>query len=157
MEGPMDRVRLLVLALQREGTRTLGALLRDDGLTAAQSEILVVVGEHGPLTLKALGELILSESASPSRAVDLLVRRDLLHRVTRPEDRRSVAIELTDQGREMLPKIRTALQKAAAHLRSSLDSDEVATLTELLSRLLTDKISVEAITTRCHQDELTHA
>ena len=156
MEGPADRLRLLVLALQREATRMLGALLRDDGLTAAQSEILVVVGEHGPLTLKALGELILSENASPSRAVDLLVRRGLLHRVTRPEDRRSVAIELTDRGREMLPRISVAMQKLAAPIRSSLSSDELATVTDLLGQLLTDKMSAEAIATRCRQGESAH-
>ena len=61
---PAELIRYLVLAAQREGNRQLGHALRALGLTPAQSEVLRILGEHEPLTLSGIGELLVCESGS---------------------------------------------------------------------------------------------
>lgn len=111
-----SELRYLVLAAQREGNRQLNQLLAGLRLTASQAEIILVIQEFGPLTLKELGGLIVCEAGSPSRIVDTLVKRDLVARTTNITDRRAVCLELTVLGRGLLPaltKVDRAINSAA--------------------------------------------
>ncbi|MGH3797763.1 MAG: hypothetical protein ACRDSP_23065 [Pseudonocardiaceae bacterium] len=49
-------MRYLILAIQREGNRTLAAQPRPLGLTPSHGEVLSVLADSGPLTLTGLGE-----------------------------------------------------------------------------------------------------
>ncbi len=148
-DATLDRIRLAILALQREGARALATALRSVNLTASQAEILAVVGQHGPLTLKALGDLIVCELGSPSRAVDLLVKRGLLDRRTNPADRRYVEIGLTREGWAALPTIEAAARDLTAQMRAALSPAEAEVLAGLLTRLLGTTPAAAAIETRC--------
>src|SRR5512132_4399231 len=76
-----EELRYLVLAIQREGNRLLAAELKPLGITPSQAEVLRVLRDHGPLTLNALGGLLVCETGnSPSRLVDRLVARGLIQR-----------------------------------------------------------------------------
>ena len=62
-----EELRYLVLAIQREGNRLLAAELKPLGITPSQAEVLRVLRDHGPLTLNALGGLLVCETSnSPS-------------------------------------------------------------------------------------------
>jgi hypothetical protein len=77
----VEELRYLVLAIQREGNRLLAAELRPLGITPSQAEVLRVLRDHGPLTLNALGDLLVCETGnSPSRLVDRLVAQGLVKR-----------------------------------------------------------------------------
>lgn len=104
-------LRYLVLAAQREGNRQLIRQLNEVGLTPSQAEVLIVLADHGPMTLKALGGMIVCEAGSPSRIVDNLVGRDLVARHTAANDRRAVDLSLTDEGSRLVPPLR-ALDEA---------------------------------------------
>src|SRR6266496_116610 len=65
-----EEFRYLVLTAQREGNRILTEALRPLDLTPSQAEVLRVLQEHQPLSLIALGELLVCESGSPSRLVE---------------------------------------------------------------------------------------
>jgi DNA-binding MarR family transcriptional regulator len=66
--------------------------LRPLGLTPAQSEVLRLLGEHAPLTLTGLGELLVCESGTnPSR----LVEPGLVSRTTPDAGGRQVILQLT--------------------------------------------------------------
>jgi MarR family transcriptional regulator, organic hydroperoxide resistance regulator len=99
---PIEELRFLILAVQREGNRILAARLRPLGLTPSQAEVLRVMHDHQPLTLSALGHLLVCETtSSPSRLVDRLVGQGLLQRTTDPDDRRYVTLTLTPEGRRL--------------------------------------------------------
>ena len=99
---PVEELRYLILAVQREGNRILAAQLRPLGLTPSQAEVLRVMHDHQPLTLSALGHLLVCETTtSPSRLVDRLVGQGLLQRTTDPGDRRYVTLTLTPQGQRL--------------------------------------------------------
>ena len=94
-----ERIRYLALAVQREGNRRLTADLKPLGLTTAKSEVLRILGDHAPMTLTALGRMLVCESGTnPSRLVDKLVEAGLVQRVTSDVDRRRVTLTLTDEG-----------------------------------------------------------
>jgi DNA-binding MarR family transcriptional regulator len=101
-----EELRYLILAIQREGNRLLAAELRPLGVTPSQAEVLRVLREHGPLTLSALGGLLVCETGnSPSRLVDRLVAQGLVQRDTDPDDRRYLALSLTPEGLSLSKRI----------------------------------------------------
>lgn len=101
-----EELRYLILAIQREGNRLLAAELRPLGVTPSQAEVLRVLRDHGPLTLTALGELLVCETGnSPSRLVDRLVAQGLVQRDTDPDDRRFLTLSLTTEGKRLSRRI----------------------------------------------------
>jgi DNA-binding MarR family transcriptional regulator len=131
-----DELRYLLLAAQREGSRRLGEALRHLGLTPAQAEVLDVLATHQPVTLAALGRLLVCEQGSPSRLVDSLVQRDLIDRVPHQRDRRAVLLELTEAGRDLAAQLSEATGRLTDEMAGRLSAAEVATLTGLLHTLL---------------------
>ena len=106
---PAEELRYLILAIQREGNRLLATELRPLGVTPSQAEVLRVLHDHQPLTLSALGGLLVCETtASPSRLVDRLVSQGLVQRTADPNDRRYVTLTLTSAGRRLEREIVTA-------------------------------------------------
>ncbi len=127
-----EELRYLILAIQREGNRLLAAELRPLGVTPSQAEVLRVLRDHGPLTLSALGGLLVCETGnSPSRLVDRLVAQGLVQRDTDPDDRRYLALSLTPDGKALSKRI-IAAEEA---LHSAID------------KLITDQPVAETITT----------
>jgi DNA-binding MarR family transcriptional regulator len=126
-----EELRYLILAIQREGNRLLAAELRPLGVTPSQAEVLRVLRDHGPLTLSALGGLLVCETGnSPSRLVDRLVAQGLVQRDTDPQDRRYLALSLTTEGKELSRRIVAAeevLHKAIDELVAGQPVDETIT------------------------------
>lgn len=106
-----ERLRYAVLAAQREGNRILAEGLRPLGLTPSQAEALRVLEDHGPLSLKAVGEHLICETGSPSRLLSTLTDAGLVARTAHPEDGRAVLLGLTPAGVELTAGVR-ALEAA---------------------------------------------
>jgi MarR family transcriptional regulator, organic hydroperoxide resistance regulator len=99
---PIEEFRYLVLAVQREGNRLLSAALKPAGVTPSQAEVLRLLRDRGPMTLGALGDLLVCETgSSPSRLVDRLVAQGLVDRQVDAGDRRFVTLALTPDGRRV--------------------------------------------------------
>ena len=97
--------RDIAARLHSSAIRLLRTLRREDdgsGLSAPRLSALSVVVFGGPLSL---AELAAAEQVKPptmSRIVDALVERGLVTRVAKPGDRRSVEIEATKEGVQLL-------------------------------------------------------
>ena len=102
---PLEELRYLMLAAQREGNRLLAEALRPLHLTPSQAEVLRVLQDHEPLSLIALGDLLVCETGSPSRLVQGLVEAGLIERVPSTTDKRMITLTLTGAGREMAAKV----------------------------------------------------
>lgn len=143
-----DELRYLLLAAQREGSRRLGDALRHLGLTPAQAEVLDVLAAHPPVTLAALGRLLVCEQGSPSRLVDSLVQRDLVSRVPHEQDKRAVLIHLTDAGRALAAQLGEATSRLTGEMGARLTAEDVETLATLLHTLLDGTDAAQAIRSR---------
>ena len=144
-----ELVRYLVLAAQREGSRRLTRDLREIRLTPSQSEVLRILGDHGPLSLTGLGELLVCESGTnPSRLVDRLVGVGLVERVVAAEDRRQVTLSLTQAGREMEAAVRAVEERLYVDLEAAAAGVDLAPVIEVLRRLSAGEPSGDALQRR---------
>ncbi len=129
---PIEELRYLILAAQREGNRLFAEALRPLQLTPSQAEVLRVLQDHEPLSLIALGDLLVCETGSPSRLVQGLVDNALVERIPSSIDKRMVTLTLTNMGREMAAKVCT-LESQFYEANADLIKD--APLTEILELL----------------------
>src|SRR5215470_15656820 len=127
---PIEELRYLILAAQREGNRHFAEALRPLRLTPSQSEVLRVLQDHEPLSLIALGDLLVCETGSPSRLVQGLVEDGLVERIPSSTDKRMLT--LTTLGREMAAKV-GALESQFYEANAGLVKD--ASLQEILEFL----------------------
>jgi len=147
---PVEELRYLVLATQRDGNRALAAFLRPLGVTPAQAEVIGVLADAAsPLSVRDVGELLVCEPGSPSRLVTSLVDAGLVVRSPDARDGRATALALSEAGRRLAPKIRAAEEQLHEDLRARLGSqrDTEATL-RALRRLAGDGASAAALERR---------
>jgi DNA-binding MarR family transcriptional regulator len=141
-------LRYLILAAQREGHRALGRFLKVLEITPAQAEIILVLATYEPLTLAEVGRLIVSETTSPSRIVDGLIRLGLVEREPGQLDRRVVQLRLTEAGRLRVPKILKVDQDMDEQFLGQLSEDEAALIGDVLRKVLKGTSSGEAVEQR---------
>jgi len=145
---PEEELRFLILGAQREGSRLLSAQLSPLGLTPSQAEVVRCLADHGPLSLRALGELLVCESGSPSRLVDALVGRDIVVRREDPADRRQVTLELSRSGWSLEGKVRQIEHQIYGVIGGQLGKAGLASALALLRPLVAGSISGDAIARR---------
>jgi len=143
-----EELRFLILGAQREGSRALTAALAPLELTAAQAEVVRCLADTGPISLKALGELLVCESGSPSRLVDTLVNRDIVERREDSTDRRQVVLMLTAQGKKLDRAVRKVEDAMYAQIGAQLGGDGVAAALQLLRPMLAGSLPGNAIARR---------
>lgn len=103
---PGEHLRYLVLAAQREGNRLLAAGVKPLGLTPAWAEVISVLDEREPLTIRELGLLLVCEGDHPSRLVNRMLAASLLTTESSPDDDRARWLRLTPAARDLLPRLR---------------------------------------------------
>ena len=102
-----------------------------------QRELLAAVAEHEPATLNQVAAAVKRGAPAISRAIDALVRSGQVERQADPDNRRRLALRLTDSGREAM--VRPALVEGGLDARlAKLATSELRALErgiEILERL----------------------
>ncbi|MGW7091833.1 MarR family winged helix-turn-helix transcriptional regulator [Streptomyces sp. NPDC054874] len=107
--------------------------LKDLGLTYSQYLVMLVLWEHGPQPVKAIGERLQLDSGTLSPLLKRLEGAGLVRRERSREDERSVLIDLTDEGARLRDR---ALSVPRGVLDATgLSLDEVLGLQDVLGRL----------------------
>jgi len=119
--------------------RQFGERLAPFGLEPRHAGMLTRLAAHEGLSQQALGELI---GLNPTRMVflvDELQQRGLVERRRNTADRRSYALYLTPQGRDMLRQIQASGSRHQDQIGASLTRAERIQLASLLRRLATEQ------------------
>ncbi|MBA2678839.1 MAG: winged helix DNA-binding protein [Ktedonobacteraceae bacterium] len=145
-----EELRYLILAAQREGNRMITEALSPLGLTPSQAEALRVLQDHQPLSLIALGKLLICETGSPSRLINGLVEADLVKRVPSTANGRMVVLTLTEQGQEMAASVRTKEAAFYESMSTVFDQLPPEDIMALLWRFVEGRPAGEALTRRKH-------
>jgi len=98
---------------------------RQVGLTVPQFRALVFVSHNDDASLSAMAEHLGLSLPATSRMVDLLVRRGLMERQVRADDRRSVSLSLTGRGKGAFRSALQAAQRALARRFGALSAQEL--------------------------------
>ncbi len=106
-----------------------------DGLTATQIGVLEGILHLGPLTQRELGRKVLTSAGNMTDIIDKLAARGLVARTRAPQDRRSVIVDLTPAGRELIENVFPHHAQDIAAAMSGLNPAEMDTLETLLRKL----------------------
>ena len=145
---PVEEIRYLMLAVQREGNRMFAEALRPFDLTPSQAEVLRILQDRQPLSLVALGELLVCEIGSPSRLVNGLVQAGLVERTPSPTDGRMVTLSLTQKGQEMAIQVQHVENAMYQFMAGVLKDQSLPELQALLWRFIDGRPSGEALARR---------
>lgn len=106
-------------------------------LEQAQRKLLAAVAAAQPATLNMVAEAVGRGAPAVSRSVDVLVRAGLVERTPDPDNRRRLALRLTQEGRARLdasPEGNRALEQKFARIAQS-ELRAVERALEILERL----------------------
>jgi DNA-binding MarR family transcriptional regulator len=114
-----------------------GELERDAGLPLRSYDVLVHLEEiPDGLRMNELAERILYSKSGFTRVVDRLEKAGLVRRVRPENDRRSILVILTGEGRNTMEQARRLHRQAIEeHFSRHLSDTEVKTLTRALEKL----------------------
>jgi DNA-binding MarR family transcriptional regulator len=109
------------------------------GLNRGEVGVLGALRTAGPphrLSPTHLFKSLMLSSAGITSRLDRLEGRGLVRRIPDPHDRRSVEVELTDEGRKLLEEAVAANTRSESTLLAELTPREAATLSRLLRKML---------------------
>ena len=150
-----EEIRYLLLAVQREGNRTLSEALVPLGLTPSQGEVLRVLQNYQPISLSELGSLLVCESGgSPSRLVNGLVTAGLVQRVISSHDRRYVTLTLTRQGEERATQVAAVEELLHQQLEQLIQDVPIAEVMEMFWRYIENRPAGKALARRTKRNTL---
>ncbi|MBP8947468.1 MAG: MarR family transcriptional regulator [Candidatus Promineofilum sp.] len=105
------------------------------GLTVSQFGVLEALYYRGPMPVGQLAEKILRSSANLTLVVDNLAKRGLVARERRPDDRRSIEVSLTDDGRALIAGLMPGHVDGVVAAFALLTAEEQTVLAALCRRL----------------------
>ena len=115
------------------------AVLREHGLGIGEFDVLAALrraGEPFAMAPSALARLVMLTAAGMTNRVDRLVAAGLVEREPDPDDRRSVVVRLTPEGRALVDAAVTDHVANEARLLEPLSERERETLDRLVRKLL---------------------
>ncbi|MBC9823171.1 MarR family winged helix-turn-helix transcriptional regulator [Terrabacter sp. MAHUQ-38] len=110
-------------------------LLSEHGLSYPQYIALMSVGEHGPLTVGRLGELMHLDSGTLSPLLKRMEAAGLVGRARDPQDERRVLVSVTAAGRDRLAGLGDVPRQIA--VRSGLSRAQLLDLQRTLQAVTT--------------------
>ena len=115
------------------------AVLKPFGLTFARFELLALLSftASGALPMAKAGARLQVHPTSVTNAVDRLEKAGLVERRRHPSDGRTVLVEITQAGRELVPPAASALN-AEVFSRSGFTAGDLTVLTDILARFRRD-------------------
>ena len=103
---------------------------------AAATALAVIEGAGEPLTPSEISERVLVASATMTATLDVLEHRGWVVRRTNPEDRRSLLVEVTDEGRSAADRLLPGIRRVEREVMSGLTPKERQQLLRLLAKVL---------------------
>ena len=93
------------------------------GVTVNQGHILLCLEGKEDVTLTNLNDELRLDKASLSRTVDTLVKKGLVNRESRSDDRRSQNLGLTEEGKQYVERINRASLDSFGRIFEGLEKD----------------------------------
>ncbi|MFN2569503.1 MAG: MarR family winged helix-turn-helix transcriptional regulator [Candidatus Dormibacteria bacterium] len=135
----MEQLERLQPLLRRrlEGGDIQGSLLGAFGaVTMHQLQVLRVLVEEGPLTMKDLASRIGIGPSSVTQLVDRLTQHGLVERASDPKDRRIQRIVVTQKATEAVTNFKASKRRQMRVLLDPLTDEELETFVSLAERML---------------------
>ncbi|ONI84067.1 hypothetical protein ALI144C_15265 [Actinosynnema sp. ALI-1.44] len=130
-ERPCFRLARVGLAVNAR----LRSAMTVTGLKPRQCLTLMVLAEDGRMSQLALAQALEVDPSVLVSILNELEQRDLATRQREPSDRRRHVVVLTEHGREVVGRIKAAVDEVERAVFADFDPAELARLDDLLRRL----------------------
>lgn len=124
--------------LMRCADTVQGILARNaetNGLTLSQLGVLEILLHLGSQNQKDLAGKILRSGANMTTIIDNLEKRDFVRRTRDAADRRTIRVELTQTGKDLISRVFPLHMNNIYRMMGALDADELRTLSQLTRKL----------------------
>ncbi len=108
------------------------------------NSLAIIDGAAMPLTPSDIGERMLVSSATMTSTLDQLEYRGLVRRMPNPDDRRSMLVQITDEGKAVANRLLPGIRKIEQAVLGGLTVGERAALLKLLGKVLHGAATVAA-------------
>ncbi len=134
-DEPLHRLfKSVGMAFRQRLTRQMQSEGFGDLLPSA-TVLLLHIGEDDGQTLSELAQKCGLENSTLTPLVDALERKNLLHRVRNPQDRRVIHLHLTVHGQELEPRIRVLWRSVQDAALTGITDEELAALHRIMGRI----------------------
>ena len=103
---------------------------------SALNTLAVIEGAERPLTPSEISERTFRSSATMTSILDVLERHGWIRRVPNPQDRRSVLIEISEDGYAITDRFLPGVRKIERAVMGELSAKELAALMNILTKIL---------------------
>lgn len=131
----LGSAHVFAAAIRRAFEQEILREIADESLSFSHLKLLFFGSATGEHTVGDAADFLGVSDAAASKTVEKLVRRRLLTRVQRAEDRRSSCFRLTDESRALLRSFEESRHRKAAEVLGRFDPGELQRAAELLDRL----------------------
>jgi DNA-binding MarR family transcriptional regulator len=144
-----ERARLMerILELEQKAFKALHPFMPQEwsnlNLTMPQFRVLLVLFADGPTSMSVLSSTLGVAMATATGIVDRLVGRGLVTREGHPEDRRVVVCRLSEEGQELVGRLRELGQVRAKSFLENMTTAELKLLAKAMETILRASAAVE--------------
>lgn len=133
------RVGRLVNRAQGELSEALDSELTRFDISTAQYVVLSILAAGRADTAAQICKELSYSPGAMTRMLDRLENKRTIRRVRIADNRRSVKLELTEEGKAIFPALRAAATKVIDRYLGAFDSTELRQLETLLEKMLADR------------------
>lgn len=135
-DSEQQRLLINIMFTGNQFTLLSSRMLKQFSLTTQQFNVLRILrGQKGnPISVKDMHGRMLDSSSNVSRLVDKLLAKNLITRITCPNDRRKVELTIPVKGLQLLSEIDVFLKVIKKRLRSAITEDEAKIASRILDK-----------------------
>lgn len=138
-----DSKRAIINILYTESwiSERIAATLKPYDISIQQFNVLrILKGQNGkPAQLSTIQNRMVSKMSNTTRLVDKLIKKNYVHRITCPSNRRKVEITITKSGQAFLEEVNIIIEQFETNITTSLTNEELVLLNDLLNKLRQNK------------------
>ena len=135
-DSEQQRLLINIMFTGNQFTLLSSRMLKQFSLTTQQFNVLRILrGQKGnPISVKDMHGRMLDSTSNVSRLVDKLLAKNLITRITCPNDRRKVELTIPKKGLQLLLEIDVFLKVIKKRLRSAITEDEAKIASRILDK-----------------------
>lgn len=140
---PDTRLPHFFSVLANHASRKLYSMYNEQfGLSVMGWRIMAVIGNHAPISAKAMCEMMATDAVTLSRGIDQLDGKGLVRRKTDPADRRRQLISLSKKGMDAFDRIVPLYYAVEQAMLSALDETDQAHIRRIIPKIVAHSANV---------------
>lgn len=113
----------------------LNTLLKNNGIDLPHSQYVILkhLYDEDGISQQELADKIYKDTAAIKRTLDILEKKGLIQRI--PVTMRKNSVIITEQGKELMPKVMDCLERSKQFVLSGISEQEYKLFTDILERI----------------------